>query len=350
MEFIKKVLPRLPGWIASILMIFFSVFWTYWGINEMYHEGWWGAWVNRLPYLAPVAVTLIPALVAFRWPVVGGSLILLVGGFAFFFFGGDVAWIGLAIALVGAAFLADGVIRRRRKPDGETGRPSWWRRNWRYVLVCGAPLLVFIGVSVNMLPTVLSRVDDGDRGARRIVGNGVDLIWAPQGPGWNWKQSWGGYPAWQSLALYGVAPAGLDEKPGYGRQGEGNQQTVFASEEDMARTNLCLYLNADGSALMDEPQNIWRMPTTDELVRSLGRHGKNAGCAWNGEFARQVKCEVLPDKESPLWSTDLPVIYYLSADEYSEERGYFVAYNGTVNATNKTGGNPRHGYRCVKEP
>lgn len=118
----------------------------------------------------------------------------------------------------------------------------------------------------------------------------------------------------------------------------------------MAQTNLCRYLSADGTTLLDEPQNIWRMPTTDEIIRSLGRHGENAGCKWQGEFRQQVKCDVLPDKESPLWSTDHPVIYYWTADSYSENRGYFVAYNGTVNATYKLGGNPRHSYRCIREP
>jgi hypothetical protein len=59
---------------------------------------------------------------------------------------------------------------------------------------------------------------------------------------------------------------------------------------------------------------------------------------------------MLPDKESPLWSTAQSVIYYWTADSYGEKLGYFVAYNGSVNAAYKSGGNPRHGYRCVREP
>ena len=217
-------------------------------------------------------------------------------------------------------------------------------------MAVGLPLIIVISVSIYMLPIVLTRVDDGDRSAQLIEGNGVTLMWAPEGPGWNWQQPWGGYPSWQSIALYGAPPVGMVDKPGYGRQGEGSDDIVFADGEDMAQTNLCRYLNADGTALMDEPQNIWRMPTTDEIVRSLARHGKNAGCAWAGELGRQVACATLPDKESPLWATDRPVIYYWTADTYNESRGYFVAYNGTVNASYKLGGNPRHSYRCVREP
>ena len=92
------------------------------------------------------------------------------------------------------------------------------------------------------------------------------------------------------------------------------------------------------------------MPTTDELVRSLVRHGENAGCAWQGEFRTRARCRTEPDKESPLWATDHPAIYYWTAESYSESQGYFVAFNGTINAAFKRGGNPRHSYRCVRDP
>ena len=58
---------------------------------------------------------------------------------------------------------------------------------------------------------------------------------------------------------------------------------------------------------MAEPQDVWRMPTVDELVRSLVRRGENAGCAWDGEQKRAA-CRVAPDKEMPLWATDEPPI------------------------------------------
>ena len=352
---VREKLPHVPGWFASALMIFFTALWAFWGAAEMYHEGWWGAWYNRLPYLIPMVLMVSLALVAFRWPLVGGILVISVGTFAIFFFGTGVAIIGLGIALVGGVFVIDGLIKRRRAPasDEATSPAPWWRRRWRSWLLISLPVLIFVGVSAYMLPIVLTRVDDGDRSARLIEGNGVALIWAPEGPGWNWRQPWGGYPSWQSVALYGVPPVGMGDKPGYGRQGEGRQgleNAVFATEAQMAETNLCRYLSADGATLLDEPQDIWRMPTTDELVRSLVRHGEPAGCVWQGEFAEQVACDVQPKKESPLWATDHPVVYYWTADAYSEMLGYFVAYNGAVNATYKLGGNPRHSYRCVREP
>ena len=203
------------------------------------------------------------------------------------------------------------------------------------------PLLVAVAVSVYNLPIVLTRVDDGDRGARLIEGNSVTLVWAPEGPGWNWKQPWGGYPSWDHIALYAVPPVGSGDKPGY--------EGLYATSEDMESTGLCRYLSADGSTLMSEPQDIWRMPATDEIVRSLARHGQNAGCVWDGETG-WADCEITPDKETPLWAPNQPPIYYWSADEYDEQEAYYISNNGHVSRQPKDWGNPRHGYRCVREP
>jgi hypothetical protein len=348
-------MARVLVWLsngASVLMIALVVLWSYWGAGEMYHEGWWGAWTNRLMYLAPLALTLIPSLVAFRWPIVGGGLIAAVGLFTVFFFNSAVSIIGVVIALVGGAFMAEGWVKRHLPPPTSAQTGPWWRREWRYVLVIGLPVIVFAGMSAVMLPVVLGRVDDGDRGARRIEGNGVSLVWAPEGPGWNWQQPWGGYPSWQDIALYGVEPVGMGDKPGYERPegGAAEGDLRFATEADMARTNLCRYLRPDGTTLADEPQDAWRMPSTDELVRSLVRHGESAGCTWDGALQGRADCHVQPDKESPLWATDVPVIYYWTAEERDERSGAFVAFNGSVNATYERGGNPRHSHRCVREP
>ncbi len=357
----KEFARRLPGYIAATLMILVTMVWVYWSSGEMYHEGWWGAWYNRLLYLIPGSVCLTLTLLSLTWPRLGGWLIIVIGGaFTLFFMEPrivdgkltvDREWGGFLISgslvVIGILFLIEGAFKRRRVQKEQTAT-RWWRRNLRYILAVGPSLLIFVASSAYMLPVVLTRVDDGDRGARLIEGNGVTLVWAPAGPGWNWKQPWGGYPSWDSVALYGVPPLGMERKPGYGRQENGER--VYASAEDMAATNLCRYLSADGLTLMDEPQDVWRMPSTDEFVRSLGRHGQNAGCVWNGERGVQMECDVLPDKESPLWATDLAPIYYWTADEYNERQAYFVCYNGFVNTATKSGGNPRHSYRCVREP
>jgi hypothetical protein len=82
----------------------------------------------------------------------------------------------------------------------------------------------------------------------------------------------------------------------------------------------------------------------------MARHGENAGCAWHGEYMERVKCNIQPDKETPLWNPNLAPIYYWAAEEFNAGEAYFVSYNGFVNSTRKTSGNPRHSYRCVREP
>ena len=133
-------------------------------------------------------------------------------------------------------------------------------------------------------------------------------------------------------------------QPGYG-----SELGVFASAEDMQQYNVCLYLSEDGLTLEDEPQHIWRMPTVDDYTRSLMRHGENAGCTWQSESNAQMDCELLPDKETPLWAPDIEPIYYWAVEEYDERNAYFVSFNGWVNTAYKKGGNPRHSYRCVRE-
>jgi hypothetical protein len=117
----------------------------------------------------------------------------------------------------------------------------------------------------------------------------------------------------------------------------------------MAATGLCRYLSKDGSTLMDEPQDVWRMPTTDEYVRSLVKRGKNAGCSWDGNEGR-VSCRVRPDKETPLWAPDQPPIYMWTGDESVDGDAWYVSYNGYAGDQPKNWGNPRHGYRCVRDP
>jgi hypothetical protein len=355
---------RLPGYIATGLMILTTTLWTFWGMAEMYYEGWGLPFPEPMRYLTLGAVCLALTLVALTWPRFGGWLIILIGGgFTAWWWtlAAGRGWLSLEwilstfpvsglLILTGVLFLFEGRYRQRLRAEGWTPPKKWLRRNLRYVLALGCPLLVTIGTSVYFAPILLTRVDDGDRGARLIEGHSVSLVWAPEGPGWNWKQPWGGYPSWDMIALYGVPPVGLEDKPGY--------EDSHATQEDMEATGLCRYLSQDGLTLESEPQDLWRMPTTDEIVRSLVRHGENAGCAlrqaqdgaWDGESG-EADCRTSPDKETPLWAPDQPPIYYWSADEYDEHEAYYVGYNGRgVYSQKKSWGNPRHGYRCVREP
>jgi hypothetical protein len=355
---------KLPGYIATALVTVTTTFWMYWGAMEMYYEGWGNPYPLPLAYLIPAVACLIFALIALTWPRVGGWLLIIVGiGFTIWWWimaeGRD--WLNWRwvlqtfplsgmLAFVGVLFLLEARNRKRLQAEGWKPDPRWWKRNLRYLVGVGIPLVLLIGVTVSYAPTLIRRVDDGDRGARLIQGNGVTLIWAPEGPGWNWKQEWGGYPSYNSLAFFGVAPIGLKNREEIG-------ENVYASFEDMQTTGVCAYLSEDGTQLLDEAQYIWRFPTVDEIARSLVIHNQNAGCLPKMEpdtpeqfDTGWLDCDTRPDKETPLWAPDREPIYYWAADEYDEYYAYYLGYNGSLHRQNKSWGNPRHGYRCVKEP
>ena len=101
------------------------------------------------------------------------------------------------------------------------------------------------------------------------------------------------------------------------------------------------------SALSDIPQNAWRLPTVEEAVRSMSRHGVNSGGTWN-EQTRTATYRVRPDKESPLWNVRSQVIYWWTATEVDGERAYIVVYDGKVWQRRKRFAPATLGYRCVK--
>ena len=97
------------------------------------------------------------------------------------------------------------------------------------------------------------------------------------------------------------------------------------------------------------------MPTTEEIVRSLIGEGENAGCIWDKNSGK-ADCIRQPNKDTPLWAPDEEPIYYWSADEYDEESAWYVPYTGgiryggVIGHSPKDWGNPRHGFRCVRDP
>ena len=357
----KKPYHAMPGYIAVGLVSITTVLWTFWGVAEMYYEGWGQPFPDPLAYTIPGVMCLTLALAAVAFPRVGGVCLILIGAlFTFWWVAlqlgrGAGFWgilslfpVSAMLVLTGVLFVIDGRRRHRRRTEllhegGTVEQLSWWKRNMRFVVVVGSFLLTVIVTSAFNLPVVLGRHNDGYLGARVIEGNGVTLVWAPHGPGWNWKQDFGGYPSWNSLALYGLEPIGLDW------HGKLDSDTLNASRQQMDSCGLCAYLNAAGDSLLDSAVYIWRMPTTDEIVRSLCIDGHHAGCSWDGE-SKSAQCEVVPDKETPLWNPNEQPVYYWTADEYDNGNARFVNYNGNgISRQPKGWGNPRHGYRCVRE-
>ena len=321
--------------------------WVFWGTAEMYYEGWWGSWINRVVYLIPGVICVGFTLLALKSPKLGGWLLILGGsGFTLWWWGMAAVRHLLTWRRVLAQFPVSGLLVAigilLLVADVQKPRFFLWKGlSLKYALCLGIPLLIFLAVNAFQLPRVLRRLDDGDRGERLIAGNGVSLVWAPKGPGWNGKRDDGLMPSWDDIAFYGVPPVGFGDKP--------SVQGRDATAEDLQVFGLCQYLSEDGSVLLAEPQDVWRMPSADEIVRSLVLHGENAGCSWQPGEAK-ADCKLAPDKETPLWAPDESPIYMWAADEYDGQSAYYVSYNGYVKVQPKSWGNPRHGFRCVRQP
>ena len=351
------------GTAATALVVLVTSLWTLWGTGELYYEAWGLPLPEPLFYFVPAACCLVLSIVAIRWPTAGGAIVIAAGGgFSAWWWGMQTlrfgfSWRGLLVTmpvsgllvLVGVLFVLEGR-RVRRGLGGADGRVrNRIRRTTRrrlavaWIVPCG----VFAMVSALELPRVLTRLDDGDRGARRITCGAVDLVWAPAGPGWNPRRPGGWYPSREQLSLWGLAPRGFD----VAAKSPPDGPSAGAAGRRDGRWELCRYLSEDGTRLMDHPVGVWRMPTAAEIAGSLVRHGRCADCTWDGRVPGRARCVEPPDKETPLWAPDEPPIYYWAAETLDPggRRALYVSYRGRIGSQPADWANPRHGFRCVRE-
>ena len=297
---------NLVGWTAVVLVTLLSAFWAWWGVLEAFHEGWskplwWMRLLQVAAYLSPATVLCTLTALGIRWPRVGAALFVLAGLVIAALMIWDRAYFGaLLTALLTGVPVAIGLLLLAGRPA-----PRWAA----YAVAIGIPLVIVIGFGAEPAVRVHRRYDDGDRGARLVEGNGVVLLWAPDGPGWTRS----GLVGW---------------------------------EEAVQRAR---HLTADGTSLAETPQDIWRLPTREEVVRSMTRGGTNAGGQWDAARQRP-RYDRRPDKESPLWDQYAPLIYLWTAEEESEQRAWIVVYHGGVFAKPKRVGSPSFGFRAVRVP
>jgi hypothetical protein len=293
---------QIVGWIAVASSIVITCYWAFWGIAENFHEGWHhesllsNVGLMLVQYLSPALVFMGVTLVSIHWPRAGACLhgILALLGAWFFQVWTNPAMLLLLVPLVGLGVLY------------WFGRPR--PRRLAASLAIGLPVLTLALFCVEPAIRVSQRFDDGNLQARLVHGNGVDLVWAPDGPGWP-------------------------------RTGSGWSEARQA----------CQHLAHDGLTVESVQQDIWRLPTVDEAVRSMARHGQNSGGTWDAENA-QARYETTPDKESPLWDVHSQEIYWWTSTEIDAERAFIIVYDGEVWSRQKHFSPPTLGFRCVKRP
>jgi hypothetical protein len=289
---------QIVGWTAVVFSTALASFWAFWGSVENFHEGWYYRewWRNvglmAVQYLPWMFIPMTAGLIGLWRPAAGvaAHVALAIGVFRLF----DIREAGGL--LIGLPVLLLAVLYGFGRP-----RPVKWARR----VLIGIPLVTVVASGAYPGWRVLTRPHTVDLSMRRISGNGVNLIWAPAGPGW-------------------------DER-GF---------TWFEA------TRRCEYLTADGGALAVTPQRVWRLPTVDEVVRTMSWRGRNAGGVWQ---AGRATFRVMPDKEAPLWHPYSQIIYWWTADEIDGDHVYRVAYNGYVTRMNKKIGAGYLACRCVRD-
>jgi hypothetical protein len=293
---------QIVGWIAVGLSTAIICFWAFWGIIETFHEGWYyesflsNVGLMFIQYLSPMLIFIGVTLVSITWPRFGGGLHVILAMLAAWFFQAfsNAATFLLIVPLIGIGVLY------------WFGRPQ--PRKTAVSLAIMLPILTLTIFGIAPVYRVSQRIDDGNHQARLVHGNGVNLIWAPDGPGWPRKGSnW--YEAQQ----------------------------------------VCQHLSEDGLVSDSASQHIWRLPTVDEAVRSMAIHGQNSSGEWNEETTKATYTKT-PDKESPLWNTHSQVIYWWTATEVDEEHAYIIVYDGKVWPRVKRFSPAYLGFRCVKQP
>jgi len=274
------------GWITTAVTLSIICFWSYWGINEAFHEGWYHTSLLQnlsmtiLQYLSIPIIFIILSLIAMNYKKIGSVLFIALGIFAMFFFNSNAGRIMVFIPLI---LLALGFYFGRFKHKRIINK-----------IIIVIPLLIMLSFGIPQLIRVENRFNDIDFGLRTIEGNGITLTWAPQGVGFpldgtDWQQA-------------------LDN---------------------------CAKLEGE-----------WRLPTRDEIVRSLTRNNLNSmGFIDENSIAYY---ETKPDKETPLWNPHSKVIYYWTNDSKDDNKAYLVAYNGYILVRNKESGANYQGYRCIK--
>jgi hypothetical protein len=295
---------QIAGWMSLGISTLITCFWAFWGIVENFHEGWYfvsplsNLGLMFVQYLSPMLVFMGATLVSIFWPRFGGGLYIVIALLASVFFQAfsNAATFVVILPLMGLGLLY------------WLGRIA--KRKVAISMTVGLPLLTLIIAGIGPAIRVSQRIDDGNLQARAIHGNGVDLIWAPDGPGWprngvNWYEA---------------------------------QKT-------------CRYLDENGVDLTraSSSPDIWRLPTAEEAVRSMSLHGINSQGMWNTKTTT-ANYATTPDKESPLWNVHSQIIYWWTATEIDQEQAYIIVYDGKVWPRTKLFGPAYLGFRCVKSP
>jgi hypothetical protein len=360
----NKKLFLIPGTAAYIFLMTATLLWAYWGVGEVFHEGWYAPYAHIVFYFIPFLSLLGITILCIYLPLIGGILIILVG---LLFLVLTVIkseqqyvsllpsfWMVSAVVIIpGLLFISDYILKGRR--GYYEYKKTLFKNRWKLTIALILSFILIIGVGTPLLIRNLGRLPLDSCDEVTIKGNGITLTLAGEGPGWYYSNTnpivfkGGEYRAfsWNEIALFGKDPVGFEGKmysPDYDGTGE---SIYFATQEDFDRYNMFRYINCSGDELTDEVQDCWRLPAAEEYVRLFMYRGENSegyfditnGKAYYGKT---------PDKEGPIWAPDEMVIYYWTSTSFNDQYAYDIAYSGEIREILKTTKQDYRGWRAVK--
>ncbi len=306
------------GWLSIILMGALSCFWAFWGVLENFHEGW------HYPSLAQNLLLMFVQYTVFLFALIFLSIILIFK-----------RRFGAIILICASIWFAYWVLSSR--PFTLTNLKGWLpillppflisigyifgklpSRQTQLIITIILPLTLAIGLSIEPLTRISRRFYDGNYDSRIIVGNEIELTWAAKGFGW----------------------------PNYMLNLDGYKSPNWYEAQDM-----CARLSEDTKKLEKTPQNIWRLPTVDEAVRSMARRNRNCNGVWDPKERKVTYNSYFnPDKEQPLWDQYSPTIYWWTSTEVDAEHAYIIVYDGKVYPRKKTLHIGSLAFRAVRTP
>ncbi len=292
--------PQKMGWIAVSFSVVITALWAFWGASEAFHEGWFyqslfmNIGLTIIQYLSPMLLFMSVGVISIRWPRAGAVIHMITALAAAIFFN---IFTNTVILLILLPLVAIGLLYWFGELPPRKKAIQW---------MVALPILTALGAGITPAYRVSQRIPDSSLDAQLVVGNGITLIWAPSGPGW-----------------------------------------PLTGENWFEAARICQMLNFDGNTITSQPQNIWRLPTVDEAVRSMALHGLNSGGEWDHTNAK-AKYQIKPDKEFPLWDIYSQIIYWWTSSEVDGKNSYMIVYDGKVWPRAKNLDMDYLGFRCVK--
>jgi hypothetical protein len=272
---LKMKVKNAIGWISVSISILTACFLAYWGIIENFHEGWYytsflkNIGLMLIQYLSPMIITISLTLVSIRQNKFGALLFIIIGGILSFLVNN---------AIISIPFIILGILY---------WFSDFYQKKWKYRLSFILPFVIIIIFGIEPVIRINERINDKNYGIRIIEQNNISLVWAPQGPGWP------------------------------------NDGTNWFKAD-----SICKYLSEDGLSITSQPTNIWRLPTVEEVVKSMQKHGVN--CKGRINSKGEPEYEIRPDKETSLWNPNSKVIYWWTKTEIDKYNSYMIVYDEKI--------------------